>query len=50
MGKFPIADKALARVWVCKRCKARNSRGAAQCRKCAYTHLRPKKVRKKETK
>ena len=50
MGKFPIADRAFAKIWVCKRCKARNARGSKKCRKCDYTHLRPKKVRKKETK
>ncbi len=50
MGKFPIADKAIFKVRICKRCKARNSLGAVRCRKCDYPNLRPKKARKKETK
>lgn len=50
MGKFPIADKALLRIWVCKKCKARNPRGAERCRKCNYGSLRPKRAKKKETK
>lgn len=50
LGKFPIADKALLRVLVCKKCKARNPRGAERCRKCNYPHLRPKRAKKKETK
>ena len=28
MGKFPIADAELAKVWICKRCKGRNRAGA----------------------
>jgi len=50
MGKFPIADKALTLVRICKKCKARNSAHAERCRKCDYTHLRPKRARKKEVK
>ncbi|MEM4255322.1 MAG: 50S ribosomal protein L40e [Candidatus Norongarragalinales archaeon] len=50
MGKFPIADKAFTGVLVCKKCKARNPRGAEQCRKCDYRSLRPKRARKKEAK
>lgn len=50
MGKFPIADKAIFDVSICQKCKARNPKGADRCRKCDYTHLRPKKVKKKETK
>lgn len=42
MGKFPLADSALAAVWVCRRCKARNSAGVAKCRKCGSIYLRPK--------
>ncbi|MGC8571988.1 MAG: 50S ribosomal protein L40e [Candidatus Micrarchaeia archaeon] len=47
MGKFPIADAEIAKVWICKRCKARNKAGAKHCRKCGYPYLRPKN---KETK
>jgi large subunit ribosomal protein L40e len=43
MGKFPIADAALAKVWICKRCKSRNRAGAEKCRKCNYRYLRPKR-------
>lgn len=43
MGKFPIADIQLTSVWVCRRCKARNKKGAEKCRKCGYRHLRVKK-------
>ncbi len=50
MGKFPVADKALSLVWVCRKCKARNARGAERCRKCGYLTLRPKRARKKEVK
>ncbi len=42
MGKFPIADEELAKVAICRRCKARNRAGAAKCRKCGYHDLRPK--------
>ncbi|MCL5433664.1 MAG: 50S ribosomal protein L40e [Candidatus Marsarchaeota archaeon] len=47
MGKFPIADAEIAKIWICKRCKARNKAGATKCRKCGYHFLRPKN---KETK
>jgi large subunit ribosomal protein L40e len=50
MGKFPIADQALLQTWICRRCKARNSRGAERCRKCFSTFLRPKRARRKEAK
>ena len=50
MGKFPIADRALLKVWVCKKCKARNAPHAERCRKCGYGNLRPKRARKKEAK
>ena len=43
MGKFPIADAELSKVWICKRCKSRNHAGAEKCRKCGCRHLRPKK-------
>ncbi|MBI3587609.1 50S ribosomal protein L40e [Candidatus Micrarchaeota archaeon] len=50
MGKFPIADKAVLKMRICLKCKARNPPGATSCRKCNYGYLRPKKARKKETK
>ena len=50
MGKFPIADRAMLRVLVCKKCKSRNSIGAEKCRKCDYPNLRPKRQRRKEAK
>ncbi len=43
MGKFPIADAELAKIWICKRCKSRNHRGSEKCRKCGCKYLRPKK-------
>jgi len=43
LGKFAIADAEIAKVWICKRCKARNKRGAEMCRKCGYKVLRPKR-------
>ena len=43
MGKFPIADAELSKIWICKKCKARNRRGADKCRKCGYISLRPKR-------
>jgi len=43
MGKFPEADKAIAKIAICKRCKARNKRDAEKCRKCGSSYLRPKR-------
>lgn len=43
MGRIPIADEKLAKIWICKRCKARNPAGATKCRKCGYKALRPKR-------
>ncbi len=43
MGKFPIADAEIAKIWICKRCKSRNHAGAKKCRKCGCKFLRPKK-------
>ncbi len=43
MGKFPIADAELSRIWICKRCKARSKAGSKKCRKCGYGVLRPKR-------
>lgn len=43
MGKFPEADAELLKIVICKKCKARNKRGAKFCRKCGYKFLRPKR-------
>ncbi|MEK6953717.1 MAG: 50S ribosomal protein L40e [Candidatus Micrarchaeota archaeon] len=50
MGKFPIADKAIMAILICRKCKSRNPLGAQRCRKCNYPNLRPKRQRKKEAK
>ncbi len=43
MGKFPIADAEIAKILICRKCKARNKKGATKCRHCGYHILRPKK-------
>ena len=43
MGKFPIADAEISKIWICKKCKSRNKAGAKKCRKCGYRYLRPKR-------
>ena len=43
MGKFPLADAELTKIWICRRCKARNRAGSEMCRKCGYKVLRPKR-------
>jgi ribosomal protein L40E len=43
MGKFPEADKMLAGISVCRKCKTRNKRNAKLCRKCGSKYLRPKR-------
>jgi len=43
MGKFPLADAEIIRIWICRKCKARNKRGVKKCRKCGYKYLRPKR-------
>ena len=43
MGKFPLADKRIMSIWICKKCKARSKAGAKKCRKCGYKYLRPKR-------
>jgi large subunit ribosomal protein L40e len=43
MGKFPLADLSLAKIWICRKCKSRNKAGTKKCRKCGYSALRPKK-------
>ena len=32
-----------AKIWVCRKCKARNKAGVAKCRKCGSKYLRPKR-------
>jgi ubiquitin-large subunit ribosomal protein L40e len=43
MGKFPEADALLSAIIICSKCKTRNKKGAAHCRKCGYKHFRPKR-------
>ncbi|MFH1222521.1 MAG: 50S ribosomal protein L40e [Candidatus Micrarchaeota archaeon] len=43
MGKFPEADAVLAKIQICKRCKARNKAGIKKCRSCGSPYLRPKR-------
>ncbi|MEW6329017.1 MAG: 50S ribosomal protein L40e [Candidatus Micrarchaeota archaeon] len=43
MGKFAIADAEISKIWICRKCKARNKRGAEKCRACGYRALRPKR-------
>lgn len=43
MGKFPEADAEILNIWICKKCKSRNKRGATKCRKCGSPFLRPKR-------
>jgi ubiquitin-large subunit ribosomal protein L40e len=43
MGKFPIADAEIIKIWICKKRKSRNYAGAPKCRKCGSVYLRPKK-------
>lgn len=38
-----MADEALSRVWICRKCKTRNHAGVGMCRKCGSKFLRPKK-------
>ncbi len=50
MAKFPVADRAIMKIKICLKCKARNSISAVRCRKCNYHNLRAKRARKKEAK
>lgn len=43
MGKFSLADEALTKIWVCRKCKARNKAGVEKCRKCGSRYLRAKR-------
>ena len=43
MGKFGLADEALTRIWICRRCKGRNKAGVAKCRRCGCRYLRTKR-------
>ena len=47
MGKFPLADEALVRIVVCRKCKSRNKAGAEKCRKCGSIYMRPKRKEKR---
>jgi large subunit ribosomal protein L40e len=42
MAKFKEAEMRLLYKMVCMNCSATNSIRAKRCRKCGYTHLRPK--------
>ena len=50
MGRFPVADAELARIKICRKCKARNSVNATRCRKCGGVYLRPKNKESKSKK
>ncbi len=43
MGKFAEADAEIVKIVICRKCKARNKKGAARCRKCGSQFLRPKR-------
>ncbi len=43
MGKFAEADAIISNIFICKKCKSRNKRGAKHCRKCGYKWMRPKR-------
>ncbi|MGC8478746.1 MAG: 50S ribosomal protein L40e [Candidatus Micrarchaeia archaeon] len=43
MGKSPLADAEISKIWICKKCKARNKAGSEKCRKCGYRYLRPRR-------
>ena len=42
MGKIQIADAEIAKIMICKKCKARNKLKSKKCRKCGSPYLRPK--------
>lgn len=43
MGKFAEADQEITKIVVCRKCKTRNKKGVAKCRKCGSPFLRPKR-------
>lgn len=43
MGKFAEADAEIIKIAICRKCKSRNKKGVAKCRKCGSTFLRPKR-------
>ncbi len=43
MGKFPEADAEIMNIFICRKCKSRNKRGAEKCRKCGSKWMRPKR-------
>jgi len=42
MVRFKEAEERLLNKKICMKCNARNAPKATRCRKCGYTHLRPK--------
>ena len=47
MGKFNLADEELTRIWIYRKCKARNRAGSAKCRKCGSKYMRTKRKEKR---
>ena len=43
MGKFAEADAVISNIFICRKCKTRNKRNSAKCRKCGSTYMRPKR-------
>ena len=43
MGKFAEADAEIIKIVICRKCKSRNKKGMAKCRKCGSPFLRPKR-------
>jgi len=43
MGKFAEADAVIAKIAICRKCKARNKNTAKKCRKCGSIYMRPKR-------
>jgi large subunit ribosomal protein L40e len=49
MARFKEADARLLDKMICMNCYARNAPRATRCRKCGYTHLRPKAKESRKT-
>ena len=43
MGKFAEADAIISKIFICRKCKTRNKRGALKCRNCGSVYMRPKR-------
>lgn len=43
MGKFIEADAEIVKIVICRKCKARNKKRIAKCRKCGSIFMRPKR-------